>query len=207
MKVSAQLNNQTSYQPNFNRLLLVQVSKNAFDNPKNLQEVSDVFRSNVEVVVSKRKNPFRRFLNKIFGEPETISYLEQPKYVDLWKGLRGQGGDMDWLRQNVNVKIKKPLEANYHSFYVYTDVEKDAALYCLNQKKVSMLEDAYKKTFDKRVEVFDKVMNKKRVISNPSWITAKVNKHVILDLKILHKNAGIEKYKIDDLSQLNEIFK
>lgn len=207
MNVSVQLNNQKPYQPNFNRLLLIQASKDAFSNPKNLEEVSDVFKSNLEAAANSHKNPFFRVLDKIFGNSQIISYLEQPKYVDLWKGLKGQGGDMDWLSQNLNVKIKKPLDENYHSFYVYTDIEAIAAMYSLHQKNVSMLEDAYKKDFDKGVEVFDKVMGRKRVINNPSWITAKMNRHLFRDLKTLHENSEIENFKINDLSQLYEIFK
>lgn len=138
MKVISQLSlQQENKQPNFGKIQLVKMNKNLFEKPEDLDYVDDVFDEIVNGLERQRKSKLELFLveNKLIGD-KVYTFLEQPMYIDFIKELSDNKLSLPWLKimtENSGLSVQGPLDQDYHSFFVCSGNNKEAAKEYINK--------------------------------------------------------------------------
>jgi len=131
-----QINNQSN-QPTFEKIQLVKIKKSLFENPEDLDYVDKVFDDITSGLERQRKNKLKLFLieNKLMGD-KVCTFLEQPMYIDFLKELSDNKLSLPWLKriaEDSGLPVQGPLDKDYHSFYVCSGQNKDAAKEYINK--------------------------------------------------------------------------
>ena len=122
--------------PNFKQVTCVQIPKKAFINPENVRECSDMFPKRLDATVGVNRSVLSGMTNQIKTAyiPESMSYFA----AKIAMQERGFNYSIGWAAQNTGLSIKKPINENYYSFYVFTkehlDILKNAMLKAMNIK-------------------------------------------------------------------------
>lgn len=124
-------------QPTFKSIQLVKVKKNVFTTPDDLEIVSKTFDGIVNELERTHKKQLKLFLieNKLM-DYKLCTFLEQPMYLDFVKELADNNLSLPWLKRIIEdsgLSVQGPLDQNYHSFYVCSGQNKEAAKEYINK--------------------------------------------------------------------------
>lgn len=140
MKISNQIN--SNNYPNFKGYYVIQIPKKAFYRADNLSEVATAFAMEVNKITKEIHTPFTdKLVSMGIGQKyrQVVGYLEQPKYVQLYKYAKSQGGDIPWLARHMGIEgemIPAIPNKDYHSFHIYTKDDKKAVFKAKRMNKI-----------------------------------------------------------------------
>ena len=179
-------------QTNFGKVTLVQIPKKEFANPENLSECSDIFTKKLDVLT--KDNHYG--LSGIISKHKTANLLESMSYImtKVVMSRLGSNYSIEWAAQNVGLTIKKPVDENYHSFFIFTkehlDIFKKALKDIKNLNKYSQ-------------EAQNKYPEEKGKIALYTFAKYGVEVDKILDLN--GTNPPSETIKLNNLDELDSV--
>lgn len=189
-------------QPHFTSINQIMIAKKAFNKPEDLIAVEKTFKDELITIIGKPKAPKAlRIIKGLLGMKtgtKAKSFLEQPDYVNIYKKLNKPGmGGFDWISQRLGIPIDKPVNENYHTFFVYTNKEKDAIMKSFS----GVMKEYLKKTRQLR--------NDKTISTNDSnlWIKVQINQMLNNVLKPIMEKSPPIITKVENLSELPAVLK
>jgi len=197
MKIMSQPQIQNNQQPNFTQINLVQVSKNAFKNPEDLYAVNKTFQDMANEAAGEINGGLSSILT-LFGlgkkVNKTLDILEHPGYMSITKKINK-------INRAIGLQIKKPINEDYHSFFVYTKEHKDAVFEALSPKnQINSLKQA-------RAEAVIAARQGENITPLSLWVQVKANDISLNKLETATAGEPINKYVINDLKEIPDIFK
>jgi len=209
---------QNRNQINFGSVNLIQISKKAFQEPENLKLVSKTFDKTADKItgefIGKIPKPIATILT-LLGlakkGTKTGVYLESPLYRLILKDSQGPYS-LNWHCRNLGVPVLEPLNENYHSFYVHTKENKDYFLSLFHGEGQKALSQELKIEINKKfpkdakdVETMKDIKTQLRQI----WMfnKAKMDQLITERLNNFNKGGEVNKFVINDLSELPDVFK
>lgn len=171
---------QTNTPTSFRSINLVQIPKTAFKKPDDLEFVEATFKNIIDK--TNLKNPqmpglvrvIAMLMDLVSRRLKSVSFLESPGYTKI---------------ASKSSSAIKPLDENYHSFFVFTENNKDKLL------KRCALNNVFK-------------MAKKMKGNKPNSPQADkditMNKLVSREIELLTAGEPVNKFVVGDLSELED---
>lgn len=196
MKVSpVQKNNHA----NFKGINIIQIPKVSF-NVNNLEVVERKFKHAIRQSISRRDGFFAAISNSISSKKALI-FLENPGFAPEIEELKKFGNySMSWFRQNTGIPIKDSLNPDYHSFFVLTKKEKDEVNRLYSAKNVVRITS---RVLEESKQRFPGKLFNSKIAS--LWRVARGNQIIDALVSPVLKGKPVEKFVLDDLSQLPKI--
>lgn len=190
-----QMNNQP-VQPTFGKIQLVKVKKSLFEKPDDLDYVDRVFDDTVNSFERQRKNKLMLFLveNKLISD-KVCTFLEQPMYIDFLKQLSDNNLSMPWLKriaEDSGLSVQGPLDKDYHSFYVCSGQNKEAAKEFINKSNWKRLHKLAAREEMKFASKNDELPNDRRAFARLNQLLVKTLQDEIIG------NSPVRNITIDD---------
>lgn len=179
------MQNYSKNQPTFQSVNLIQVSKGVFEHTDDVLKVCQ---------------NFDRAIRKSEKGDNICSFLEQPLYAAIMERLKLIGNySIDWLTGNARIPVKKPINPNYHSFYVCTGKQKKVA------EKLFGISELIK------LEIYSRLENIQRRFHNNfnlcSGFSCLLKMNNELSRKFAQKIQGepVHMFKLESLSELPKV--
>lgn len=196
---------QNSNKASFGSVNLIQVSKTAFKHPDDLNLAYKEFNTAVNTTTGEVNDLIGTIFNLIgMGKKtnKTITYLEQsPAYFLLGKEMKKSGyTKVSWMSKETGIPIAEPLSPDHHSFTILTKEQKDkASPFASAVNRILQ----YKRIIDETVAI---TKQGKGHIVDSMWTTAKINQLATEQMRPVLRGQPVNKFVIDDLSQLPTVF-
>ena len=207
MKITAQNHSTHKNNTSFKGVNLIQVSKKAFINPEEAEECALHFSDEVNKITKEWPDGVTDLFAK-FGlwklVTKTFSYLEQPLYINLLDIAKENHARISWLEGRSKIPIKPPLSEDYHSFFLYTKSHKNSAADIFDPRNFNKFSDVVQKEGEKLI---DENPERAAVIGSEVWVETKMNDLFIKEFEKATQGEPVKQFKIEDLSQLPNIFK
>lgn len=153
MQINGITRQNTNNRPSFGTTAIIQIPKSAFG-PVGLDVVEKTFSKVVNDIAAEKSGKFNNFLNKLGLLDDKIrTYLEQPLFVELWKTLKPDDGDLSWLSKNIGVKIDPPASSDHYTFHLFSAEDKE------------VIELLGKRAKQSDVECYTKMCERKKIMS------------------------------------------
>jgi len=184
-------------QPTFGKFSIIKVHKNAFCNQQTFMSIEDAFEQRFNKALSK-KDKINSLFNKMFSKNSApyVFFLEQPNFAFLMDKLKEFGGySLEWLHMHTGVPIYRPLDEDYHSFFVLTEDELDVQK-ILKENVDDIVQETtlYKEYRTSQGELYDELTKE-----------AFINHYMTSLFMSMIQDVPADVYKIEDFSDIKQV--
>lgn len=199
------INRTNSYSPSFGSFNVIQIPKAALSE-RSLKAVQGIFKKEVfNITGYKEKSSFMNLVRFFLGlKPPSnrpIIFLEHPSYIPNKEILEKNGGySLRWMKQNTGASVQDELNPNFYSFFVLTKEHAKRFASAMSLKNL------IKMGKESALEMKEYIKSHRGARPSKIWQTAKHGAHMDLGMYNAVKGEPVNKFTIDSLAELPEVF-